>query len=236
MNGYRIKTAVDVHDVDYNGIARASSLLKYMQSAAQSQLTENGMSYGELFSRKRAFILSRIRMEISVPLRADTPLTAITFPCESRGYSFLRCYALERDGEVVAKAASMWALIDTDTRELVRVNDFELGLTTLPPIDLTLNRFRLPDILTDVGGYGVHYGDVDQNIHMNNTRYPDMYSNFLPLKDKMIKTITVNYMNEAGLGDKLRVLRAEKDGVYYFRTIRGDGKVNSEAEIELGDL
>ena len=236
MNGYRMKTSVDVHDVDYNGIARASSVLKYMQSAAQAQLTENGMSYGELYSMKRAFILSRIRLEISRPLLADMPLTAITFPCESRGYSFLRCYALELDGEVVARAASMWALIDTDTKGLVKVNDFELGLTTLPPIDLTVNRFRLPDAMTDVGGYGVHYGDVDQNMHMNNTRYPDMYSNFLPLKNKMIKAITINYMNEAGIGDKLRVLRSESNGSYYFRTVRGDGMVNSEAEIVLSDL
>ena len=49
MKGYRINAEVNVHDVDYNGIARASSILKYMQSAAQSQLTENGMSYDSLY-------------------------------------------------------------------------------------------------------------------------------------------------------------------------------------------
>ena len=236
MNGYRLKTSVDVHDVDYNGVAKASSVLKYMQSAAQAQLTENNMSYSQLYNRKRAFILSRIRMEINCPLRADMPLTAITFPSDSRGYSFLRCYALELDGITVARAVSMWALIDTDSRELVRVNDFDLGLTTLPPIDLSVNRFRMPDVMTDVGGYGVHYGDVDQNMHMNNTRYPDMYSNFLPLKDKMIRAITINYLDEATLGDKLRVLRGEAMGKYYFRTVRSDGRVNSEAEIELADI
>ena len=143
MKGYRINAEVNVHDVDYNGIARASSILKYMQSAAQSQLTENGMSYDSLYGRRRAFILSRIRLEINCPLRADMPLTAITFPCESRGYSFLRCYALELDGVPVARAISMWALINTESRELIRVNDFELGLSTLPPIDMTVNRFRM---------------------------------------------------------------------------------------------
>ena len=52
----------------------------------------------------------------------------------------------------------------------------------------------------------------------------------------MIKSITINYSNEAVIGEKMRVLRAERDGFYYFRTVRGDGKVNSEAEIELCDI
>ncbi len=233
---YRIRTEVNVHDVDFNGIAKTSSIMKYIQTAAQNQLTESGMSYDDLKEQNRVFVLSRVKLEVLKPLRAGTPLTAVTYPCESRGYSFLRCYELESDGEVVARAISVWALIDTETRSLVRVNDFNLGLPLLPPNDLVLKGMRLPSTLIDIGGYGVHYGDVDQNRHMNNTKYPDMYSNFLPLQNKMIRTITINYSNEAQIGDKLRVQRAEENGYYYFRTIRSDGKINSEAQIELCDI
>ena len=140
------------------------------------------------------------------------------------------------DGEVVARAISVWALIDTESRALVRVSDFNLGLPTLPQNGLILSAMKLPTALVDIGGYGVHYGDVDQNRHMNNTKYPDMYSNFLPLADKMIRSITINYSNEAQIGEKLRVQRAEADGYYYFRTVRSDGKVNSEAQIELCNI
>ena len=233
---YRIKTEVNVHDLDYNGIAKTSSIMKYIQSAAQSQLTESGMSYDELKNIGRAFILSRVKLELIQPLYANAPITAITYPCESRGYSFLRCYELESDGVIVARAISVWALIDTNTKTLVKVNDFNLGLPTLPQNGLILGAMKLPSTVKDVGGYGVHYGDVDQNMHMNNTKYPDMYSNFLPLKGKMIKSITINYSNEAVIGEKLRVLKAEENGLHYFRTVRSDGKVNSEAEIELCDI
>jgi acyl-ACP thioesterase len=71
---------------------------------------------------------------------------------------------------------------------------------------------------------------------MNNTKYPDMYSNFLPLSGRMIKSVTINYSSEALIGDKLRVQRAEEGGIFYFRTIRSDRKINSEAQIELCDL
>ena len=233
---YRMKAEVDVHDVDFNGVAKTSSIMKYIQSAAQCQLTDGGMSYDNLKKDKRAFILSKVKLEVLKPLRAYAPLTAITYPCESRGYSFLRCYALESDGEIVARAISAWALIDTETRALVRVRDFNLGLPTLPQNELVLSAMKLPSTLIDVGGYGVHYGDVDQNRHMNNTKYPDMYSNFLPLQNKMIRSITISYLNEAAIGEKLRVQCCEEGGFYYFRTVRSDGKINSEAQIELCDV
>lgn len=233
---YRIKTEVNIHDVDFNGVAKTSSIMRYIQSAAQSQLNDGGMSYDQLKSNNRAFLLSRLKLEILKPLRAYTPLTAITYPCESRGYSFLRCYALESEGEIVARAISMWALIDTETRALVRVNDFDLGLPTLPQNGVILSAMRMPSSLVDIGGYGVHYGDVDQNRHMNNTKYPDMYSNFLPLNGKMIGSIAINYSNEAQMGEKLRIQRAEEGGYFYFRTLRSDGRINSEAQIELCDI
>lgn len=233
---YRMKTEVDVHDVDFNGVAKTSSIMKYIQTAAQCQLTEGGMSYDNLREKGRAFILSRVKLEILKPLLTYTPLTAVTYPCESRGYSFLRCYALESDGEIVARAISVWALVDTETHALVKVSDFDLGLPTLPLNDLVLRAMKMPADMTDIGGYGVHYGDVDRNMHMNNTKYPDMYSNFLPLEGRMIRSITINYSSEAKIGEKLRVQRAEADGFYYFRTVRSDGKVNSEAQIELCDI
>ena len=235
---FRTNLTTDIHDVDYNGVVRTSSLMKYIQSAAQTQLTLNGMSYDELKDMKRAFILSRIKMEFTESVRAYDKLTAVTYPCESRGYSFLRCYALEKNGRTIGRAVSIWALIDTETRSLVKVNDFELGLETHEPHTLALSRFTMPASVKEVGTYTVNYGDTDQNRHMNNTRYPDMYSNFLPLDGKRIKTMSINYQNEAPMGERLRIQRADGlDGyTYYFRTIREDGKVNTEAEILLEDI
>ena len=236
MQGFETKLKVDIHDVDFNGVARTSALMKYVQSAAQTQLTESGMSYDELRKKNRAFILSRIRMEFTDTIRAYEPLTALTFPCNSRGYSFLRCYKLIKDGLTVGRAASVWALVDTETRGLVRVNDFDLGLDTYDPLDLPLTRIVIPAELKVVGEYRVNYADTDQNRHMNNTRYPDMYSQFLPLDGKRIESITISYANEAPFGDILTVERAEENGLYYFRTLRSDGKVNTEAEIKLCDI
>lgn len=234
---YKTDIDVDIHEVDYNGVARASSLMRYMQTAAQNQLTENGMSYDQLIERNRAFILSRITMEFNETVRAYDRLSALSFPCDSRGFSFLRCYALEKDGKPIARAVSAWALIDTDTHGLVKVNDFELGLETNKPLDISLSRFVMPSSIAAVGSFKVRYSDTDQNKHMNNTRYPDMYSDYLPLDKKRIERISINYLNEAPLGDELTVYSGiSDDGIYYFRTVRADGLTNTEAEIVLCDI
>ena len=236
MQYYRKNIEVDIHDVDFNGVARTSALMRYIQSAAQSQLTDSGLSYDELKARGRAFVISRIKMEFTAPVYAYEKLSAITFPCESRGYSFLRCYGLERNGVTIGRAVSVWALIDTESRALVKVSDFELGLDTYSPIDLSLTRIAHPSEMIKVGSYKVLYGAVDQNKHMNNTVYPDMFSAFLPLENKRIKTISISYLAEAPAEDTLTVYRGQQNGLYYFRTLRSDGKINAEAEIELCEI
>ncbi len=236
MAEYKVKLNVDIHDVDFNGVARAAALMRYIQSAAQSQLTDRNLSYDNMKTMKRAFLLSRIRLEFDEPIRAYEPLTAVTYPCESRGYTFIRCYKLERDGATVARAVSAWALIDTESRALVRVNDFDLGLEVCEPLDLTLGRIKMPSSLHDVGEYTVTYSKTDQNRHMNNTAYADMYSHYLPLEGRRIKAISINYLKEAPIGERLRVQLAHEGGFYYIRTYLECGDVNSEAEIELTDI
>ena len=56
------------------------------------------------------------------------------------------------------------------------------------------------------------------------------------MENKRIDTITINYTNEAPIADKLTVMRGERDGLWCFRTLRSDGKVNTEAEIHLTDI
>ena len=236
MTGFRKQIEVDGHDVDFNGVCRVSSLMKYIQTTAQQQLTENGMSYDELKDMKRAFIISKIRLEFNAPVYAYDKLEAETFPCVSRGYSFLRCYGLYKNGEPIGRAISVWALIDTETRSLVKVGDFDLKLSTFEPWDMPLGRLNLPSSMQKVGEYVVSYADLDRNKHVNNTKYADIFASFIPLDKKRIDSITISYVNEAKFREKLDVFIEKSGDLYYVRTVREDGKINAEAEIHVTAL
>lgn len=233
---YKREIIADEYDMDYNGVARASSIMRYIQSTAQLQLTDIGMTYTAMKNMNKAFILSKIKMEFLEPIRTDDVLTVETFPADSRAYSFVRCYGIKRAGHEIFRAISSWALIDTENRSLIKVKDYDLGLTTQPQIDMELDRIILPTELSEIGKYRVNYGDIDRNMHMNNAKYPDMYSAFLPLENKRIKSMYISYMNEAKAFDTLTVFSGENDGTYSFKTLRSDGLVNTVAQLTLTDI
>ncbi len=233
---YSYEVISDIHDMDFNGVARASAVLKYIQTAAQNQLTDHGMSYNELISRGVAFIISRMKLELLCPISVYDKLIATSFPCHSRGFIFPRCYTIERGGEIIARASSIWALIDIEKHTLMRTSNFELPIPTSDPIDMDMTHEKFPDGMEEIGTYTVSYQDIDQNRHLNNTKYADMFSNFIPLDKRYISSLDISYKNEARWKETLRVLRFTDGDKIYLRTVKPDGKINAEAIITTRDI
>ena len=140
-----------------------------------------------------------------------------------------------RGDELICEANSVWALLDTREKRLVRSNEITLNYSIDKPIDLENPvKFRIPQELplSLVGEYTIRYYDTDVNWHMNNTNYPNMLLNALPNpENKLIKSFAISYLNEAKVGDYLKLYLGKTDGKYYMRSIHEDGRINVEAEI-----
>lgn len=230
---------VDSHDLDFNGIAKTSSLIRYMQECANAQCRTLGPSNEKLREDGFAFLLSRFSAGLYAPVYAYEKLTVESWGVESRGFSFNRCYRILRGEEVVAEATSVWALVDISSRHPIKVSEYHPNFTYDPM--LTLDgpaRITFPSgvSLRLVGEHTVTYGETDQNMHMNNTKYPDMLCSQLDMKGKRIYRISMNFMNEAPLGETVNVYSLHHNESDLFRTIRADGKTNIEAQVILGDI
>ncbi len=236
------------HDCDACGLMRPSALLMYMQETANLQCREWKCDLDRLHEEEGlGFLLSRLMIRVDEPLRAYEEIEVRTWCPESKGLTFLRCFAVLRDGRVAAEAMSHWALMDMAQRKLVRVSDFHREFPLGEPIDeATLPRkVRIPSSLSmeDIGLRRIVYSDLDFNRHMNNTKYPDMVCDFLPdMQGRWVRTLSLSYLREAAYEDTLTVLRAtaeasaDTDEVYLLRTVRPDGVVCLEAEIGLSRL
>lgn len=233
---YRINS----HDVDLNRTASASAIMRYMQDTANLHMEGTRPSYDELFDSGYAFILSRFSMFVYAPLHSHELIQAQSWACDSRGVSHNRCYRIIRGGQTVAEAFSVWALVDTATGKLMRVGEIDLNYGSDEALELDLPpRFRIPSEaeLTLVGERMTEYADVDMNRHMNNTCYPDVLCGYIPDMDgRRVASLTLSFVGEAPLGEKLLIHMGKHDGAYYFRTLREDGKVNVEARIALEDM
>lgn len=234
---------VSTHDTDPFGVVRPSALLAFMQETADHQMRDKKPSYMDLYNEGKAFLLSRIAVKIHAPLHAYDKIAVESWPVESRGATFNRCYRITRAGQLIAEGQAYWALVDVNTRKLLRTTDVDLSNYQhgpLHPVDGI--RFRAPDDLPTVGTHTVAYHETDVNRHMNNTRYADLLLDHIPDHDgRTFAEFSIHYKTEAPQGESLTICRSEpkaaQDGErLFFRTLCQDGRTNIEAQVLLKTL
>ncbi len=238
---FTIHRTVSPHDLDFNNIASASAVLRFMQECAYAQLTAVPPTMDELRKENKVFVLSRLSYSIYSELRACEEIEIRTWPCESGGVSFPRCSQILRNGSIVAELVSVWALINPQSHSLWRASDYHPSFEYGQMLELDLPaRIRIPagTGLSLVGEHTVEYSDVDVNRHLNNTKYPDMLCGFLPdMTGKRVVKLAISYLTEARLGERLKIyVSEEEDGMFWVRSVRGDGAVNCEAQIVTEEL
>lgn len=244
MANYSFECAyrINSHDCDYNNHLRPSGLLKYLQESANLHIETMGQGYDVLKEKGQAFILSRLAVTLYEPIYAYDRVISHTTPNESKGASFIRTTTLEKSGRVVASLSSLWALVNIETKALIRVNDANLdlpiGKDCPHPAPL---RFRIPGEvhLEPLGEIRADYSVCDRNRHMNNTTYADALCNLLPdLEGMRIAELSLCYQTEMPLGESAAVLHGiDAQGVHYFKTTRAsDGKSGVEARMRFVPL
>jgi acyl-CoA thioesterase FadM len=231
---------VDAHDVDYQGLVRPSVMLRYIQDAAGHAHHCLGPTLEDLREKKMAYILSKVSMKLYALPRVYDRIRAVTWITPIKGFSFNRYGRIWRGDELLAEMSSVWALTDISdpgARKLLRGDSVKLNFGTGEPLSLGFPaRFRIPNeiVLTEAGVRPVLYADCDENRHMNNTVYPDMFCGYAEIEDGMrVSEFEVTYQTEAPMGDCLTICRGvdENRENHYFRSFRLDGKINAEARM-----
>ena len=229
---YRVK----FHDTNSNEILGPSHILKFMQETGMLHMSNCRPSYKDLLNENKALILSSVRVNLYSQIYAYDEITVKTWATGSRGFTTTRSFEIYKSEELVAEANSIWALVSVSDKKLVKIS--EVDFSNFEPEDaLELDapaKVRIPNELklNLVGEYSVRYSDIDLNGHVNNTNYPDMFFNCLPKPEsKILKSFAISYVNEAKMGDNLKIYVARTDGKYYMRSIHDDGRINAEAEF-----
>lgn len=225
------------HDTDAYRLVRPSEILVYMQECANLQLEHFGLSLDALRDEKKlAFILSKIKIIFHQKLYAYDKISVRTWTCESRGFTFVRCFDIHRGDELIAEAISFWALLDLENLRLVKNEDFDLGIENDPVLDIDVPRRIRPAVaeFEKIGQRSIRYSDIDYNMHMNNTKYPDMLCDFMPIeKVGDISQMTLEFLRESALGDTLEFHSAVENNDFYFKTANSAGDICLSAKITV---
>ena len=225
------------HETNANREMTPSAILTLMQETTNSHIKEFYPFLEYLRDvKKQAFILSKIYLRFYEPVSAYDDLVVSTFTGEeSRGFTFYRNFTVSKDGKTVADALSHWALIDLEGSKLLPVSAFENPFVDEPSLDIEMPRrikFPADAELSLVGEKKITYSDIDYNLHMNNTHYPNMLLDYLPSPEKLrVKEIMISFIAGSLYNEDIKIYRADDGDRFYFRTTNADGKTCLEAVI-----
>ncbi len=237
---YTVDYTTRWHDTDAERLLRPSAMLVYMQETSNLHVASTGVTLDELRDTKNlAFILSKIRFVIHRRPRAFENIRVETWTTPPRSYISMRYFRILSGDEVLCECDSTWALIDTVEKQLRKFEETGYVFGDEEPLALSVpsrTRASADILMEEVGKRRIVYSDLDYNMHMNNTRYPDMLCDFLPLDAvKSVKTFTLSYLHEAAFGKEITVFRGRKDNCFYFKTVNDEGIVCLEAVVGIDE-
>ena len=205
-------------DVELHRRLRTSTLFEILQEASIRHTEELGMGREMTLDRGLLWMVTLQRAEFVRMPEYDELVTFESWPGDTMHLLFPRYYrVLDEKGETLISASALWALVDQETRRMVFPDRYGIVIAG----EKTGNEIALPSPPLraregQVSAFTVPYSYVDLNGHMNNTRYFDLAEDHIPAaaEGRSLRSISVEYANEAKLGDKLCVMVEQQDNVY----------------------
>ena len=216
------------------------ALVDYFQDCTTFQAEDLGIGLSYLGSRHLAWILNYWQIEITRrPSLGDTVRIG-TSPYALHGFIGERNFLMEaEDGTCLARAASLWSLMDLAEMRPMRITqEMKDRYELFAPFDMDVlpRKIALPEeggcTLTPVTVERAH---LDSNHHVNNARYVQLSLAALEeanVPAAKVSRLRVEYCAQAHLGDTLTpVYFAGEDGTHLLALCGNDGKAFSVTEL-----
>ncbi len=197
-------------DIDFDKSLKPFSLLNFFQDIASDNAENLGFGYSAITPKNLMWVLLKYRIEFnSYPVN----IGEMHLKTEPRGYNKLfayRNFELSNNNEIVAKASSMWSLVDFTTMKIANIENSIQSpyLVKHEKSDKDLEFGKIPALekVDFEKVFEVRYNDIDVNHHANNGNY--IIWAFEPLDynfriNHKLKIIDMAFKKEIKYGEKL---------------------------------
>lgn len=197
---YSFDSRVSFSECDMNLNLSVDGLVDYLQDVAIFEGNEGDINIHYLSERHLGWILNSWQIIIERMPRFGEKIVVSTFPYDFRGFLGYRNFVMKtEDGEVLAKADSMWTLLDLEKLRPVRPTEEILtGYQLGEKLDMEYKGRKIRTEGEGVQGktVWVQASQLDSNRHMNNAEYVCIALSYLP-QDLKVKELRVEYRNAA---------------------------------------
>jgi len=242
---YKKDYHIDLRDVDFTKKLKLSTLFSYFQDIAS--LASEALGFGiETLEEKFgvAWILTRIRVEITRIPEWDEEIVIETWPLEAGRVEFDRDYLVKDiHGNTIIKAISKWIIMGRNDRKIKRSDFIGIHYPEIITKRAITGRMRkLKDFghLEAVYNKVIGYSDIDFNGHLNNSKYVDYIMDCFHVDDHnnyAISAIDLHFNHEALPGDTITLNKDVSELAQNVVYIDGINKVGNiivfKSQIEL---
>lgn len=213
---YSFGSRIRYSECDAQCKLRLESLLNYFQDASTFQSEELGVGFAYLMPRNLVWVLAAWQIEVTRYPALGEEVEVGTFPYDFKGFMGSRNFFMRtKNGEMLARANSMWTLLNFDTMkpalpsaEMLEKYPVELRLD----MEYAGRKIVVPESGCMEEMITIRKQHLDSNNHVNNSQYVSMAVNYLP-GDFPIKGLRVEYKKQAHLGDELYPYVAKEESV-----------------------
>jgi acyl-ACP thioesterase len=199
---------IHYYEVDSSQYATIPSILNYLQDTAISHSASIGLGVSDLIANGACWVLSRWSLIIDKYPVINERISIETWPWRMERFYAWRDFLIKNsNGEVIAKASSLWIYIDIAKRRPIRIpSEYSrvYGLEEdMKSIENPFSDFDASVISSDCLDFNVRRSDIDTNNHVNNTRYIEWILEAVPDRiydNYRIKSLEIIYKKETRYG------------------------------------
>lgn len=202
---YTFESRIRYSETDSEGKLTIASLINYFQDCSTFQSQDLGLGVEYLGKEHLVWVLSAWQIVVDRYPRLCEKVVTGTQPYDLKGFLGYRNFAMtDEEGKYVARANSLWSLLDTVTGRPVNIPAVmkeRYGLGEKLPMEYAPRKIAIPGEGTAGDPIPVKRQHLDTNHHVNNQQFIQMALDCVPEENPVPRQVRAEYKKQAFLGD-----------------------------------
>ena len=227
---------------DFSGRMFLGHLGNQMLNAADFHSTDRGFGMKYLMTIKRSWVLSRLAIEMEeMPSQYERYSIETWVESAMKFFTSRNFCVSDGNGRVYGYGRSIWAMIDTETRQPTDIYAIDNGaidkwiVADKPcPIEKS-SRVKMTENAGFVRCIDINYNDIDINGHVNSVKYIEHVLDLWDVAwycEHRLKRFEIAYVAETHQGDKMGFYREQTaENEYCVRLVKTEPGEQNAVEV-----
>lgn len=224
---YHFKTRVRYSELDQTGHLSLEKMMEYFQDTTIFHSEDLGAGLDSMAKKKLVWLMSAWQIVVERMPNVGEMIDIGTAPYEFKGCFGSRNFLMQtEDGEVLARANSIWTLASTETFMPAKITPEIASAYTLEErldMEYAGRKIAVNGQGTKAASFEVKKYHLDTNNHVNNCQYISMACEYIP-SDFTVKMLRAEYKMSAKLGDIITPEIIQEENKIIIRLLGKDDK------------